>query len=47
MEENDTMTHMDLRMCEIGQECEYNISQLLKKNRDEKRKAMMKSTKGQ
>jgi len=42
MEDNGTITHMDLRLTDIGQECEYNISQLLKKNRDEKRKAAMK-----
>ena len=41
MEDNTTIIDMDLRLTEIGQECEYNISQLLKKNRDQKRKADM------
>lgn len=42
MEDNTTITKMDLRLTDIGQECEYNISQLLKKNRDNKRKSLSK-----
>jgi len=38
MEDNSTIVQMDMRMTEIGQECEYCISQLLKKNREAARK---------
>ena len=38
MEDNSTLTHMDLRLTGIGQECEYSINQYLKKNRGAKRK---------
>jgi len=38
MEDNSTIVEMDVRMTEIGQECEYSISQLLKKNREAFRK---------
>jgi len=34
MEDNGTIVQMDMRMTDIGQECEYSISQLLKKNRE-------------
>lgn len=42
MEDNFTINFMDLRLTDIGQECEYNINQLLKGNRDKRRKAAMK-----
>ena len=32
MEENSTLTHMDLRLTEVGQECEYCINQLIRGN---------------
>jgi len=38
MEDNNTITSMDLRLTDIGQECEYCISQMLKKNKEAKRK---------
>ena len=36
MEENTTIQTMDLRLTEVGQENEYCINQLLKRNREEK-----------
>ena len=41
MEDNSTIVQMDMRMTEIGQECEYCISQLLKKNREAARKKII------
>lgn len=35
MEENTTIQSMDLRLTEVGQENEYCINQLLKRNREE------------
>ena len=32
LEENSTLTQMDLRLTEVGQECEYCINQLIKAN---------------
>lgn len=37
MEENDTITHMDLRLTECGQESEYCINQILSTNREKER----------
>ena len=37
MEENETITHMDLRLTECGQESEYCINQILNKNREKER----------
>lgn len=34
MEENTTIRTMDLRLTEVGQESEYCINQLLKRNRE-------------
>lgn len=39
MEENSTITHMDLRLTECGQESEYCISQILSRNREKAREA--------
>ena len=38
MEENTTIRAMDLRLTEVGQENEYCINQLLKRNREEQYK---------
>lgn len=38
MEDNTSLSYMDLRLTDIGQECEYGINQLLKRNRETKRK---------
>jgi len=38
MEDNMTLLKMDLRLTDIGQECEYSINQFLKKNRERHRK---------
>ena len=32
MEENSSLTKIDLRLTEVGQECEYSINQLIKGN---------------
>ena len=37
MEENEMITHMDLRLTECGQESEYCINQILSHNRDKDR----------
>ena len=37
MEENNTVLEMDLRLTEVGQESEYCINQVLKKNREKHR----------
>ena len=42
MEENDTITHMDLRLTECGQESEYCINQILSKNREKEREMKLK-----
>lgn len=41
MEDNTTITDVDLRLTEIGQECEYCVNQLLKNNREAIRKSQM------
>lgn len=38
MEENTTIRHMDLRLTDVGQESEYCINQLLKRNREQQYK---------
>ena len=38
MEENTTIRAMDLRLTEVGQENEYCINQLLKRNREDQYK---------
>ena len=38
MEENTTIRAMDLRLTDVGQENEYCINQLLKRNREEQYK---------
>ena len=38
MEENATIRFMDLRLTEVGQESEYCINQLLKRNREQQYK---------
>ena len=43
MEENDTITHMNLRLTECGQESEYCISQILNKNREKERENRLKA----
>ena len=37
MEENNTVLEMDLRLTEVGQESEYCINQILKKNQERDR----------
>ena len=37
MEENNTVTEMDLRLTECGQESEYCIQQILSRNKEKKR----------
>ena len=37
MQQNKTITHMDLRLSECGHEVEYCINQVLTKNRDRRR----------
>jgi len=37
MEENDTITYLDLRLTEVGQESEYCINQILHQNRERAR----------
>ncbi len=37
MEENNTVLEMDLRLTEVGQESEYCINQILKKNQERHR----------
>jgi hypothetical protein len=41
MEENTTITTMDLRLTECGQESEYCINQILAKNKDRAREVAM------
>ena len=40
MEENETIKIMDLRLTEVGQENEYCINQLLKRNTDQDKNAV-------
>ena len=47
MEENDTITHMDLRLTECGQESEYCINQILDSNREKERERNINSAKKQ
>lgn len=42
MEENISITRMDLRLTDVGQELEYDISQFLKKNNEIKRRMIKK-----
>ena len=37
MEENSSITHMDLRLTDCGQESEYCINQILSTNREKQR----------
>jgi len=37
IEQNKTITHMDLRLSECGHEVEYCVNQVLNKNRDRQR----------
>jgi len=37
IQNNKTLTHMDLRLSECGQEAEYSINQILNNNRDQRR----------
>ena len=41
MEENTSITHMDLRLTECGQESEYCINQILSRNREKEREATL------
>ena len=43
MDENDTITNMDLRLTECGQESEYCINQILDKNREKEREKNLSS----
>ena len=47
MENNETITHMDLRLTECGQESEYCINQILHKNREKEREAREKEREAQ
>jgi ribose 1,5-bisphosphokinase PhnN len=40
MEENETIKIMDLRLTEVGQENEYCINQLLKRNNEQDKTAV-------
>ena len=42
MEENNTITNMDLRLTECGQESEYCINQILHRNQEAARDAALK-----
>ncbi len=41
MEENEYLTHMDLRLTECGKEAEYCINQVLNQNREKERERLM------
>ncbi len=41
MEENSTITHMDLRLTDCGQESEYCINQILSRNREKERDSLL------
>lgn len=41
MEENSTIIELDLRLTEVGQESEYCINQILKKNKEQHRELML------
>eukprot|EP00058_Branchiostoma_floridae_P011740 XP_002597228.1 hypothetical protein BRAFLDRAFT_118129 [Branchiostoma floridae] len=45
MEENSTVLEMDLRLTEAGQESEYCINQILKKNREDDRQLRLQNEK--
>ncbi|XP_078000294.1 dynein regulatory complex subunit 5-like [Glandiceps talaboti] len=45
MEENDTIVEMDLRLTEAGQESEYCINQILKKNQERERELRLEKEK--
>ncbi|XP_019647867.1 PREDICTED: T-complex-associated testis-expressed protein 1-like [Branchiostoma belcheri] len=45
MEENSTVLEMDLRLTEAGQESEYCINQILKKNREDDRELRLQNEK--
>lgn len=47
MEENVTITHMDLRLTECGQESEYCINEVLHRNQEAARDAQLKATHAQ
>jgi hypothetical protein len=44
MEVNTTITHMDLRITECGQEAEYCIQQILHRNKETERQSKMQVT---
>ena len=41
MEENKTILELDLRLTEVGQESEYCINQILKKNKERERELQL------
>ena len=41
MEENSSITHMDLRLTDCGQESEYCINQILTTNREKQREMLL------
>jgi hypothetical protein len=45
MEENEIITHMDLRLTECGKEAEYCINQILDRNREKERQNKINLTK--
>ena len=45
MEENDTLTHMDLRLTSSGQDSEYCIKNKLKQNKERAREIMQQMKK--
>ncbi len=41
MEENSTVTHVDLRLTDCGQESEFCINQILSTNREKQREKLL------